>query len=148
VPAELRTLVTSVRLEATVEPTFLKSTVTFVDVPDVGAFGEIACNEMSGDEDGLADDDGLGVEDGIADDDGLADGVEDGAEDGIADDEGLADDDGVVDDEGLADDAIGLGVGAGCPVTWTENDLVARPLPPFQISKPASTSIRYHDGLM
>ena len=38
----MRILVTSVRLEAMVEPTFLKSTVTFVDFPDVGGLGEIA----------------------------------------------------------------------------------------------------------
>src|SRR5215469_3004467 len=32
--------------------------------------------------------------------------------------------------------------------TWTENVLVARPAPPCHSSKPASTSIRYHDLLM
>lgn len=59
-PAELRILVTSVRLDAAVEPRFLKSTVTFVEVPDVEGLGEIACSETStgpvgaGDEDGLA----------------------------------------------------------------------------------------------
>jgi hypothetical protein len=47
VPAELRILVTRVRLDAMAEPTFLKSIVTFVEVPDVGEFGEIACKEMS-----------------------------------------------------------------------------------------------------
>src|SRR5215472_16598065 len=106
VPAELRISVTSVRLEAKVEPTFLKSTVTFVDVPDVGRSGEIACKEM--------------LEVGVAEAGGL-----------------------VGDGDGLVGD--GLGEGLPPPATLTENEFVARPAPPRHSSKPASTSIRYHE---
>jgi hypothetical protein len=31
-----------------VDPTFLKSIVTFVEVPELGGLGEIACREMVG----------------------------------------------------------------------------------------------------
>jgi hypothetical protein len=43
---------------------------------------------------------------------------------------------------------VGLGVGAPPPATWTEKEFVARPAPPCHSSNPASTSIRYHEGLM
>jgi hypothetical protein len=159
-PAELRTWVTSVRLAAPVMPLFVKSTVTFVDVPVADGLGEIPCNEMlAGDDEdnGPADDDG---DNGLADDDGLADAAGDNGladDEGAADDEALADDDGVADDDalgdddGVADDDAFAGVavtGEGCPFTLTANDLVARPWPPCHISKPASTSIRYQDGLI
>jgi hypothetical protein len=158
VPAELRTLVTSVTLEATAVPLFVKSTVTFVGLPVAEGSGETACNEMLGDANGLEDGDGLAGANGLCDDgevvdDGLDDGVADAI--GLEDDDGVADADGVADDDGLADAgddgaalADGLEVCTGCPVTCTENDLVARPWPPCHTSKPASTSIRYHDGLI
>jgi len=159
-------------------PLFVKSTVTFVGVPGADGFGEIPCKEMLAGDDGdngLADDDGLADgANGLADDDGVADGAnglsdddgvadEDalGDDDGVADDDGLAgdisgdigddigdDEDGLADDDGVADDVVGLWTAAGCPFTSTENDLVARPCPPCHTSKPASTSIRYHDGLI
>src|SRR5258706_11968342 len=113
VPAELRISVTSVRLEAMVEPVFLKSSVTLAGVRDVGGLGEIACREMSG---------------GGA---GAGGGVGAGAGGGLV---------------GLA--GVGLGGGVPPPAALTENDLVARPAPPRHSSKPASTSIRYHDVLM
>src|SRR5215469_4972607 len=113
VPAELRIWVASVRLEAMVEPTFLKSTVTLVDVPDVGGLGEIACKEMWGFEVG----DGVGVGDGLG--------------------------------AGAGGGLVGAEPGEGVPAaTLTENDFVARPAPPCHSSKPASTSIRYHELLM
>ena len=125
-PAELRISVTSVRLEAKVEPTFLKSTVTFVDVPDVGGSGEIACKEM--------------LEVGVAEAGGLV-----GAGDGLVGD-GLVGDGLVGDGDGLV--GAGLGEGLPPPATLTENEFVARPAPPRHSSKPASTSIRYHEVLM
>jgi len=73
VPAELRTLVTSVTLEATAEPLFVKSTVTFVGVPVAEGSGETACSEIFGADDELGDDDG--DDDGLADDDGVADDI-------------------------------------------------------------------------
>ena len=147
-------------------PLFVKSTVTFVGVPGADGFGEIPCKEMLAGDDGdngLADADGLADgANGLADADGVADGANGLADDigddddGVAgdigdddigdDDDGLADD--VADDDGGADDVVGLCTGAGCPFTSTENDFVARPWPPCHTSKPASTSIRYHDGLI
>jgi hypothetical protein len=124
-------------------PLFEKSTVTFVAVPVADGLGEIACKEMlTGDDgdNGLADDDGVS---GLADDDGAAD---DDGDNGLADDDGAADDDALADDDGaLARDAA---MGECVPATLTANDLVARPWPPCHISKPASTSIRYHEGLI
>ena len=85
-PAELRISATRVRLEAVVDPTFLKSIVTFVEVPDVGGLGEIDFKEMSADEpeDGAGDEDGLG--DGAGDElgDVAGDELGDGAGDGLA----------------------------------------------------------------
>jgi len=75
VPAELRTLVTSVTLEATAVPLFVKSTVTFVGVPVAEGSGETACKEMLGDASGLEDGDGLAGANGLADDDGVADDI-------------------------------------------------------------------------
>ena len=96
--------------------------------------GEIACNEMS-EAVVLAGDDGAG--------------------DGEAGDDGAGDDDGAGEDDGAGDDGwpvggagVVLGEWALTPATLTENDLVARPVPPCHISKPASTSIKYHEGLM
>ena len=46
---------------------------------------------------------------------------------------------------------VGLGVGLGeeaDPPRLTEKELVARPAPPCHSSKPASTSMRYHDFLI
>ena len=163
-PAELRTLVISVTLAATDMPLFEKSTVTFVDVPGAEGFGEIPCREMLAGDDGdngLADDDGLAEGDsGLADADGVAEGDNGLAdEDGAADDDALGEDDGVADEDGAADDdALADDEGLACvmlaelgewvPATSTPNDLVARPWPPCHISKPASTSIRYHEGLI
>src|SRR5215471_14258079 len=89
VPAELRISVTSVRLEAKVEPTLLKSTVTFVDVPDVGGSGEIACKEM--------------LEVGVAEAGGLV-----GAGEGLVGDGLVGDGDGLVGD---GDGLVGAGLG-------------------------------------
>jgi hypothetical protein len=120
-----------------VDPVFLKSTVTFVDVPDVGGSGEIACREMAGDEAGVEDDDGVGDGAGVGDEAGV------GEEDGVEDDDGVGDEDGLLGPVG-----IGLGEAVPPPAAFTENELVARPAPPCHSSKPASTSIRYHEVLM
>jgi hypothetical protein len=99
------------------------------------------------DVDGLDDEDALGDDDGVADDDDIGDDDIGDEDDGLADEDALGDDDGMADD-GVAVDVVGLCTGVGCPFTSTENDLVARPWPPCHTSKPASTSIRYHDGLI
>jgi len=137
-----------------VEPLFLRSTVTFVEVPDVGESGEIACREMLGD--WLGADGGLvgvadwvGVGDGLV---GVADGV--GVEDGDAVDDGdglvgVPASDAAADEPGLVELAeVELAKDLAPPATLTENDLVARPAPPCQSSVPASTSIRYHEFWM
>ena len=127
---------TRVTPEAMVDPMFVKSTVAFVAVPGVVGLGEIACREILAAD--VADGEGtVGAGEDVA---GVGVGVG-GVGVGVV---GVG-----VDVAGAGEDVPGAGLGERAPPAMlTENDLVARPVPPCHSSKPASTSIRYHEVLM
>ena len=60
----------------------------------------------------------------------------------------MADGVGLGDGDGLVGAGVGVGDEVAPPPMFTENELLARPAPPCQSSKPASTSISHQLGLV